>query len=729
MNVAQWLPSRWGALVLVLLALGGGLSLPRLQLDTRFERMLNENSEAARRYREFKETYGHDEFILVALSGKDLFEVTGLDTMAAAMDRLEQSDHVASVSGIPQIFMDLYGGEDPEALREEITRTPFYEGFFISRDRSMAGLVVEAKNIDEQGAKQAFAAEVRDAVEPLRAYGYDVDLVGSVIINEALEALTMAETKRFFPVALIVSVLILVLLLRSGRAAGAVMLCGLVTILVTLETVALSGRPLNIVTQSFPLILWMLTLANAIHIVTRYQFHLGHVESPMAAAKASLREVAFPCFLSSITTAFGFISLVRSEVPPIREFGMIMAVGMVYAFIVNTLLGSYLLVLFRTRSPRWVPQGDGRRFEKIGVWTLRRPWPVIVVFVALAAVGVYSLTQVRGEGNSLDFLPDSTPAIRSFNKVAGTLTGIDTMEILVDLPDSWLDTAQWAAIDGLCQSIGRMEGVSRIMSPLDYLRKLHQWDQGPGPEAYRLPENREQAQALVELVNDEDGGGLHRLVRGDGRQIRLTVLLTTTEPAHFRKLNTKIHAALGQLPSPLSGHVTGRAPQMQHMQVALVESQRKSFSMAFVLVFASIFAGLRSFRLLLVSVLPNLMPILSTFTVMMLLDIPLDPGTVMVASIALGIAVDDTVHVLAGYRRQRKQGAGNRMSILGALRDVGPSITVTSLTASAGFFILGTSMFKPLSYFGLASGLAIVLAFLADLYFVPAILAVAGREK
>ncbi len=729
MNVAQWLPSKWGALVLVLLAIGAGVSLRRLQMDTRIDRMVRQEDEAAARYRDFKEAYGQDEFVLVALSGKDVFEVGGLDAMVATLDQLEESAWVGSVSGIPQIFMDLYGGEDPEALREEITSTPFYEGFFISPDETMAGMVIEAADLSAKGARSAFLADVEAALQPLKEYGYEVDLVSAVVLGEELRRYSMEESKRFFPIALVVSLAILLALLRSVRAAGVVLICALVTILLMLGTIALSGRPLNVVTVSFPLILWMLTLANGIHIVTRYQFHLRQDKTPLCAVKASLREVAFPCFLSAVTTAFGFVSLARSDVQPIREFGLIMALGMIYAFGVNVVLGSHLLVLFRAGSPRWITQGDGAPFRRIGQWTLRRPWGVIAMFLALVVWGGYSLTQVRGERNTLSFLPEETPAVKSFYRVAGSLTGMYTMEVLVDTPGSWLDTHYWDALSELSGSVASMEHVVRVVSPLDYLRKIRQWEEGPGPEAYRLPDTREEAEELVALVRAEEGSGLRRFVREDGEQVRLTALLSTADAGVFFDIDHKIQAALGTLPEPLSGYVTGRTTRMQRMQIALIESQRKSFTLAFVLVFVSILAGLRSVRLLLVSVVPNLMPILSIFTLMVLMDIPLDAGTVMVASIALGVAVDDTVHILAGYMRHRKQGEDNRGAILSALASVGPSITVTSLTASAGFFILATSVFRPLSNFGLASGVAILIAYLADLYFVPAILGVAGNRR
>jgi len=729
MRFVDWLPSRWAAAVIVIAAAGAAALLPGLAIDTRLERMALDDDDATRQYEEFVSHYGQDDIILIALSGKDVFAVEALDAMVATMDLLLESGVVASVSGLPQVFMDLYGGEDPEALYDEITSTPFYEGFFISPDHSMAGIMVTAGDLTAVDARIRFVDAVRGAIGPLQDYGFEVDLVGAAVIGEDLRAMAGREARQFFPVAMGASLLILLALLRSGRGAIVVMLCGAITIVLTLGTIQLSGLSLNVVTQSAPLILWMLTLASLIHIVSRYQHFLSEDTDKLRCAQKAVRELALPCFLSAITTCFGFLSLATSHVPPIREFGLVMAAGMFYALIVNLVLGPYLLVLFRVGMPRYIRIEDGHRYKALGRMVVARPWPVIAVFAALILLGMYNVTQVRTERSTLSFLPKDAPSVVSFHRAAESLAGMYTMEILINTPGGWTDPAYWPAIDGMANEIQQLDHVARVLTPLDYLRKLRQWDEGPEPEFYLLPESREQAESLVAAVEGEGNAGLRRLVRADNGQIRMTAILSTADAGDFLVLYEAITAKINALPEPLDGTITGRATQMQQMQVELVNSQRSSFALAFVLVFASILVGLRSVRMLLVSIVPNLMPILSTFTILVLLDIPLDAGTVMVASIALGIAVDDTVHILAGYQRHRRDGDAHQEAILGTMASVGPAITVSSITMGIGFFILGLSVFKPLSYFGLASGIAVVIALLADLLFVPAILALWGSKK
>jgi predicted RND superfamily exporter protein len=178
-----------------------------------------------------------------------------------------------------------------------------------------------------------------------------------------------------------------------------------------------------------------------------------------------------------------------------------------------------------------------------------------------------------------------------------------------------------------------------------------------------------------------------------------------------------------ELPAPMAGVVTGLVPRMQGVQFRLINTQVKSFSVSFLMVFLCILIGLRSLAITGVSVLPNLLPILTVFIIMVAFDISLDAATVMVASISLGIAVDDCVHLLAAYRRGLLEGKDNHRAIREALRMVGPSITTTTITAVIGFLSLMQSHFVPIYYFGMLSGIAMVTALAAPLLLVPAVLA------
>ena len=722
------MPSKIGPAVILVLCIISLYFVLQLKIDNRQDRMLDHTGPEALDHERFKEAFGNDDFVIVAISGKPLFDEDALDVMVQVMDRLEESPYVDDVAGIPALYRENFGEEDPEALEEEMTSTPFYQGLFISANHDVAGLLVQSVELDSPKAFKELSEHILTSLQPLRDYGFRVDAVGGVVFDTAINTITLGESMRMFPIAAVASLLVLLALLRSFKATAVVLICGCVTELLTLGALVALGRSFTIVTSALPLIIWVLTLANCIHLVNHYQRHLAGASSIETAIRETLLALRFSCSLAAITTAFGFLSLVVADIGLIRELGAFMALGMLISLGVNLVLCPYLLNAMKVPAPRGAGHGTSRALLKSADRITRYPRLVVAFFAALIVWGAYSATQVRTEADATKFLPKDGELIRSYDFVAENLTGVHTLEIMFDTPGGWLNPEYWAAIDEIAADLEAFDVVPRVYTPLEFLKKANQWDHDFDTEYYALPETREEAEELIALLSEEDNNQLPHFVTGDGERIRMSVLINTMEAQRFAMIVERGREHIARLDPPLSATVTGMATRMQAMQLSLIFMQIKSFSLAFVLVFVSILIGLRSVRLTLLSMIPNVMPLLSVFATMAVLDIPLNAGTVMVASISLGIAVDDTVHFIVGYQRHRMRGQGKNEAIRSTLSKVGPSLVVTTITACIGFFTLSQSAFPPISCFGLLAGIAIIVALLADILLVPAIFALRNES-
>ena len=720
--------SKIGPAVILLLCVISAYFVLHLKIDNRQDRMLDHTGPEALEHERFREAFGNDDFVIIAISGKPLFDEEALDVMVQVMDRLEENDYVSDVTGIPSIYRENFGEEDPEALEEEMTSTPFYQGLFISANHDVAGLLVQSVTLDSPGAFRELSEHILNSVQPLRDYGFRVDTVGGAVFDTAINSITLGESMRMFPIAAVASLLVLIALLRSLKATTVVLICGCVTELLTLGALVALGRSLTIVTSVLPLIIWVLTLANCVHLVNHYQRHLAMNSSIEKAIQETLSALRFSCTLSAVTTAFGFLSLVVADIGLIRELGAFMALGMLISLGVNLVLCPYLLRALKVPAPVRCGRRTGEALANLGDRITRHPRPVVAVFAVLILWGVYSATQVRTEADATKFLPRDGDLIKSYEFVAENLTGLHTLEIVIDTPGGWLNPEYWPAIDELAADLESSEIVPRVYTPLEFLRKTNQWDHDFDTEYYVLPKTREEAEELIALMSEEDDNQLPHFVTADGERIRVSILINTMEAQDFGKIVERGREHIARLRAPLTGTITGMATRMQAMQLSLIMTQVKSFSLAFVLVFVSILVGLRSLRLTLLSMIPNIMPLLSVFTAMAVLNIPLNAGTVMVASISLGIAVDDTVHFFVGFHRHRVRGQSKNEAIHSTLSKVGPSLVVTTVTACIGFFALSQSAFPPISCFGLLSGIAIIVALLADLLLVPAIFALRSES-
>lgn len=720
--------SRWAAYGLLGL---GVLALPfaiHTTIDNRLEIFLNPDSDKAAQYDQFREAFGSDEFVIAAYWGKDIFDQQALDVQLEVLARMEKAPHVKRVSGIPQVYREVFGGEDAPELKADFLSTPFYQNFLISQDGTVAGLLLETEQPKEILGRRELMDGIHAGLEPLRTYGFQVEVVGPPALHIVMEDVSQREAMRTFPVALVCSIVILLFLFRSLRATVVALFCTGLTVVLTMGFMSAIHQPLNMATSILPVLLWVLALANLIHVIRRYQEYRVETPSVRLAIRQSLSETALPCALAIFTTVMGFLSLLVATLVPIRQLGLYSAVGLTISLAVNLSVGPLFVEWFRVKGLTHRQTGLIHWAHSASTVAMRHSWVVLGAAAVLILLTVFGLTQIRVESNTLTFLPDDSETVQGYNFVSQHLTGLYSLEVVVSTPSGWLEDGNWPALEQLVATMSAEPGVARVVSPIDLLKKLNQWDHEFDPAAYALPETGADAKRLVDELDETGQKELTRLVGPEGKSVRLSVLVRDMDSTRFMAIARHAEKALAQLPKPLSGYVTGIVLQMADAQLKLVETQVRSFGLAFLSVFLCIFIGLRSWRMTAVSFLPNLMPVLCTFGVMALWQVTLDPATVMVASVGLGIAVDNAIHMLSAYQRYRRAGASIEHAVYQAIEKVGPAITITTITACIGFFALARSAFIPIRYFGILAGLSMLVALSANVFLVPAILSCRGTR-
>jgi len=713
------------AVLLLVMVLPALFFVNEVTIDNRLERWQGSNPVDAEIYEEFKETFGSDEFVLIALWDGPLFRSEALDTMIDVAGVIEGIPGITQVQGLPVIYRDLFGGEDAEALKEEMTSTPFYRDLFISSDGEAAAIVATINPPDDPNGRRMIMVGIREAVKPLETAGFTVGLVGSTALIDTLDRMSEKESLRAFVAALLMSLLALALLSRSLRAMAVAAICAAASVILTMALVVLTGHTLNMITSVLPALLWVLTLSGIIHLIRRFRHHRVDHGADRAVQNA-LKDTTRPMALASITTAAGFLSLVVAGMEPVRELGLFAAAGILVSLTVNLLLGPFLIR--RLSVPQAVTAADE---EFHGRWLhlgSSRPRTVIAVALLLILGAIISLPFIRVASNPVAFLPEDHPTSIDYRRVAESLGGFYTLEVIIDLPGEWTDPDQWASIDNVAEDLGASSIVARVISPLDLLRKLQQWDSGMAPSSYRLPGSRTDAEALLESLDENGRQMLDSLIANDGLTIRLSAIVDEMDEQKFLDLVEQTREEIGRLPTAFSGRITGQVLQLVNAQQTLVSTQIRSLGLALLVVFVVIAIGLRSVKLTALSVVSNVVPLLVAFAMMAVAGIALDAATVMVASIALGIAVDDTVHLLVAIdREEQRVVAVDRLRH--ALEHVGPAMVLTTVAACIGFFALMPSSFIPIRFFGLLSGTAMIVALAAGLWLVPALLMVVSRKS
>lgn len=713
-----------GAVCVFLLAAALAPFIVQYEVDNRIEQWMSPNSDEAQRYQNFRDRFGSDEIVVIAYTGRALFDVDSLEIQVTVLENLEAIPEISSIFGIPVQYRDLFGMEDPDELEIEFTSTDFYRNFLISDDASMAGLMLETEPPDKIDGRRLLVHRIEAAVEPLRAGGWTTHIVGPPALNVSLDNTSKREAKRLIPLSLAISSLVLLLFLRSLKATIVGLACAAVTVVMTVGAMALFARPMNMVTISMPALVWVLSLAGLIHLLHAYSRETNaDCYTRLANAIAKTRR---PCAVSSITTACGFFSLSTAPLNAVQDFGLFAGLGLLISLVVTFTLATTLVRLLNIPA-RHRPHATGKRtvLERVGDRIVSRPAIFLSGGLVLMLLALTMLPRLQTESNPLNFLPASSDIAQSYQVVSDELTGLYSLELLVETPQSWLNPITVQNLDLLAATIEAMPEVARVISPVSYLRKLNQWDHDFDPAHYQLPDSEPYARDLLE--ESDDSPLLSRFALADESAVRLAVLVQVMESGKFTQLVDRVRA-LPEL-DPFEFEMTGVILQLINAQNDLVVAQIRSLGVAYLLIFPCILIGLRSLPLTLLAFALNSIPVLAGFALMGALNIPLDIATIMVAGIAIGIAVDDSVHMICGFQRAQQSGIGITPAIRQTLAEVGPSITITTLTALAGFFVLLRSEFIPLRHFGLIVGCTLIVAFVTDVLILPAGLTLmAGRQ-
>ncbi len=711
---------------LVLLVIGA-LGLSRLTIDNGIEQWVEQDADA-QRYADFRRDFGGDNDILMVYGGGDLFAEASLDLQLAVLQAIEAVPGVDSVKSLPSLFRDQFGAESAEELQAELRSSPFYDRVIVSPDMTTGGMIISGAASFTASERRDYIAALTTAASPLRLAGWSVHWAGPSVLNAVLDRESERESRRLLPVAVAVSCLILLVVLRSPRKVFAACVVSGVTLLITLGIMGWLGLTMNMVTVALPPVLWVLSMAYMVHLLRYHETALLEGCGIRGAAASALSECVWPCLLAALTTSLGFFSLCTAGMAPVRELGVAGGIGIPVAFLVAMGLGPILIVVLDLRATARPPRmvwggGSGAPFyERHGRRIL---WGAVVFTLIFSLLG----TRVKTESNPLTFLDPDHKAVRDAAAISDKFSGLYTLETVLQLPGSWLDESNWAAIEAQVATLSAEPGIARVISPLDYLKKLNQWSAGGAGEAYRLPDNREAARQLVEAMPEEARQPLTSLVSPDGTRVRLSSLVRVMDGAELLAIVARSDAALAAAPAEISGYHTGVVLRLVRAQFGLIKTQVNSLGLAVAVVFVCIWIGLRSMKLMLLSVAPNLLPIAGLFGSMGLFGIPLDPATVMVAAIAVGIAVDDTLHLLSSWRERLRAGDNSRGALQGALEVNTPAMVATAMTACAGFLTLGLSSFAPIRYFGLLSAGTVAVAVLADLLLLPVTILLGEKKK
>ena len=743
--------------LVVLASVPTGAWLQGLKADNTVDAFLSEEDPGPAFYRQTTAQFGTDNVAFVALKGAPgsaltLAGIQRIERVSAKLEAVEgvlevvsltRTDAVLGGAGSVRVgaFIEDVPEEDWEAeeIAEKVDASPLLQRL-VSPDRGSALVAVE---LDEQLLAEPWKqtiviTQMRTAlleIEPAGAFA----LAGAPVTAEAVEGYNNRDQALFSALMLLLVALASILLLRRIGAGLLPVVVVLLTTTITLGLFVYAGYQTNWVTSMIAPLLVLVGVADAIHFLTHYRELLPHAASRREAVVETLRVVTPPCVLTSVTTAAGFASLMVNDVVPIRTFGVYTAVGVLIALLVTLAVIPAALSLGRggARRPAAAAQPDrgpavllARALAALDRAVQRRPRTVLLGALAVVLPLAGGMALIEVETNIFKYFPPDVPVMVDARFIEETYGGASTLDIVVATPakDGAHDPAVLRAVDAFQDRLEARPETTRGLSLADLVKELHRVITGDA-DRYSVPDEPNAIPQLLVFAGPDVTEGM---VDVEARVLRIATRFTGTAMGlrEARRMLDGIEADLVELmPEGVEARLTGSSLLFINQDEPIVTGQIQSFSIVLAILTVLMILVFRSFRIGLVAMIPNVMPIAVMLGLLGWLGMALDGFTAMMASVAIGIGVDDTIHFMHHLRAELRRGATLSEAITATLTGVGRALTFTSVVLALGFGVFMLATFLGTVHLGFLAAVAVVSALLADLLVLPGVLLLVGVPK
>jgi predicted RND superfamily exporter protein len=750
-----WISHRLVATLVVLgLTLGLGAFAGRVRPDYSIEHVFPVWDSARQVYDRFKASFPYEDArAIVIVEAPDLFTGPGMARMERIETRLRSLEGVIEVEG-PRSARDIVArGEDvaveplfpagtltPEQLahgRATATTDPLFAWSLAKPDGSACTIriTLTPKLASTDEGRMAFTHQAQKLLADEAAPGQKIILSGLPVIRTRFAEMIGADLGKLVPLALLG---VLVLLFVSFRSVGSVV-ASLVTMVValiwTFGAMGLGGFPITMVSSILPIVVIIISVSDTVHIVNDFAAHRREGKTVPDALVEAMSETCVPCLLTEIVLACGFLSLVAVNIRAVFQFGLAAAAAMLLTWLANMTVLPLLLSVLSGRSTRkaspeapWAVQMFARRVDWIGRQVIDHPRRIAVIALLIFCGAGFLALRVRQLAYVFDGLRPSSALAQELKAAEAAHGGLVPLVIYYEgtQDGAALDPEVLRSVDRAAALLRSFPEIKQASSLADYVRKTHHVLAGEGD----LPTSR--ALITQEVSTFDDGKMLRDFLSIDRRSAAAVGYVLDAGSIRFGEMFQRINAFVAAEQTRLGARVrvstTGQLRIFQDVNEMLVGGLLGSFAGA-VLVSILVFClVLRSFRLGLIGLIPNVAPIVLVLAFMSLAGIALKPSVVMAFSITLVIADDDTIQYLARFRghfvRAVTAGATDpyRTAALDCLREVGLPMFITSTSVSLGFLLLCTSSFQASADLGMLIGATLFAAVFADLFLAPLLL-------
>lgn len=535
----------------------------------------------------------------------------------------------------------------------------------------------------------------------------------------------------FLPIVAVLFAITMGLMMRRVWLALAPLVTVLLADVWVMGVLVASGETLNVLSVLVPTLVVVIGVADGVHIVSRYREELGATDDRAGAMSRTMRHMVLPCFLTTFTTAAGFVSLLVAETSVIRAFGVQCAVAMVLTFFAIVSMLPVLLAFIpadRVRAPR--PSATSRESAALSAVhriVAARPGATLGVTALLTAGAAAIGLQVQTNSGLLEMYREGMPTWHAIHLTESELAGVIPVMVHVEgEPGSMLAPDMLAALDAVEATVAAAGPTRWTASPASAVRSLHRTL--TGEEA--LPDSPELISQEILLAEISGDRSLEAVLSADRSQARVLAMLTDAGGRVYVPLRAELQAAADAAfaGTGATARVTGDGFLAASGVDRLITDLLASLGLVFGIITLTFAVLLRDIKLAVVAAVPNLVPLVFTLATLVAMGADLQTSNVVSFTVAVGLAVDDTIHYLVRYKQERLAGRRVEEALRRTTLGAGHAIIVTSVLLIVGFGVLATDDLTSTRHFGVLSSVTMAAAVLGDLFLLPALLKLVERD-
>ncbi len=719
----------WVILAVAVVTLFFAWHIPRLSFETSIYDLIIEDIPETARYEDFKKVFGSEEIIRIVIKGKNVFDPSTfrkIEHIAQAASGIDGVRRVISLPGIKK-EIDASGKWSLEEFADIVNEVDMFRRNLFSVDRKTTALTLVLQNdVNQESVIKVVNEIIAEAPKDLNLYQ-----IGMPLVSQALARLTEKDFFRLPPITFLLITIILFCLFRKFKYLFLPISCVILSLIWTFGLMALSRIPLSMLTMIVPVFLIAVGTAYCLHIVSEYLFRAQHADSPGHAVLKTFSTITFPTILAVFTTVIGLGSLMVNRITSIQEFAVFSCLGMFsFLIIFLTFLPAVLTLLSLPDKQKKGFFETTHFFDRILDWIVRLnldfqriTLPAIAVIVIICLIGIF---RIRVETNPVGYFKEDIPVSRNFHDIYKHLSGSFPINVTMgsEKEDHFEDPKHVADIARFQKFIETLSGVDKTVSFADYMKLVNYASNRFEPKYYALPKEAFEVRILINNYKSMLGEDMFsRFMSADFSKTNILLLTHISSSGDFLKTRKAILEHVQQsFSKDILCDVTGFGMVISESSHQLTSGQVKSLSITMVLVFGIMFLLFLSIKVGLIAIIPNLFPIVINFGIMGWIGIELSIFTSLIASIAIGLAVDDTIHYLFRYNQEFKKDLNEKRAIKETIRHIGRPIIFTTLTISIGFSILSFSSFKPTALFGTMMVITMFSALVGDLILLPSLM-------